>query len=295
MIIRNNYKSGFSLLELSVTLLAISLLMTAVVKGSDLISQSRLIAARDLTTKSPVLKIDGLALWLETTMPESFDIAETVDGGSISTWYNLSGKNPNNEFNATQNTSSYQPAYDINAVNGLPALNFNGSNFVKVSDGFDDDTETLTIFLVWKPTAAPSGSVRILEKWAGSGAFTYALRSSSAAANTYLAAYNGSSLSSVASTTLSEAGVTYVVSARRIKNDKLQLWINGTQEGGDVSDNASSNTTNDAILYIGSYYNATAGANGYIAEVIIYKRALSTQERQDVEHYLGQKWDVSIS
>ena len=35
--------------------------------------------------------------------------------------------------------------------------------------------------------------------------------------------------------------------------------------------------------------------NGDIAEIIVFNRALKTEERQAVEKYLGQKWGIKVA
>jgi len=50
-------------------------------------------------------------------------------------------------------------------------------------------------------------------------------------------------------------------------------------------------------LRVGCYYfNSNTGFhNGYIAEVIIYNRALNTEERKSIEAYLSKKYAIKVA
>ena len=51
-------------------------------------------------------------------------------------------------------------------------------------------------------------------------------------------------------------------------------------------------------LYLGVRFDNRSSLNAYykglIGEVIIFSRALSTQERQEIEKYLGKKWGIKV-
>ncbi|MFT6346642.1 MAG: prepilin-type N-terminal cleavage/methylation domain-containing protein, partial [Myxococcota bacterium] len=113
MILKNNIKIklGFSLLELSVVLLVISVLMTAVIKGSDLIDVAKINSAKQKTINSPVLDIDNLIVWYEPIMSESFDNLEADDGKTVSVWNDISGNNPKSPNNALQTNAANRPTY----------------------------------------------------------------------------------------------------------------------------------------------------------------------------------------
>jgi hypothetical protein len=53
---------------------------------------------------------------------------------------------------------------------------------------------------------------------------------------------------------------------------------------------STAGTTN---LQIG-YYSGGSMMNGYIAEVLIYRNALSIAERTTIRRYLGAKWGIAV-
>jgi len=285
-------KSGFSIFELSIVILIISFLVIGTMKGGELVRKSKVIAAASMTKSSVVGKMDGLVLWLETTMPDSFNNYEAADGVQVSTWYDISNSKTT-AVNAVQSTTARQPTYTSNIINGLPALNFvsSSSSNMSVANGFDNNADTVTIFLVWQPTLDPSTEMDLLEKWTGSGSYPYTLRSTS----TYsFQSYDGSLTPAVTSSTSREYGVANLVAVRKIKQGSMQMWVNGTSEGGAVTDTTDI-SANSSALFIGSRNNSSNFMDGYIGEIIIFERALNDQEIGDVETYLGAKWGITIS
>jgi prepilin-type N-terminal cleavage/methylation domain-containing protein len=276
-------KSGFSIFELSIVILIFGLLVVGATKGGEMVRKSKVIAAASTTKSSIVGKIDGLVLWLETTMPDSFNNYEAADGIQVSTWYDISNSKTT-AVNAVQATTSRQPTYTSNGINGLPALKF-------VAYGFDNNADTFTLFLVWQPTLDPSLEMNLLEKWTGSSGYPYKLISKS---KYTLAAYDGSLNPGVISSTSRQYGITHLVTGRKIKKDSIQMWVNGVSEGGTVTD-TTNNSSNTSPLFIGSRNNDANFMDGYIGEIIIFDRALSDQEIEDVETYLGTKWSITIS
>ncbi len=285
-------KSGFSIFELSIILLIAGILVVGTMKGGEFVRKSKVVAAASLTKSSVVGKMDGLVLWLETTMPDSFNNYEAAEGIQVGTWYDISNSKTT-AVNAVQSTTSRQPTYTSNGINGLPALKFvraNSSN-MSVAYGFDNNANTLTLFLVWQPTLNPSLEMDLLEKWTGSSGYPYTLRSYS----TYrFESYDGSSNPVVISTTSRKYGITHLVTGRKIKKGSIQMWVNGVSEGGTVTD-TTNNSSNTSPLFIGSRNNGANFMDGYIGEIIIFDRALTDQEIEDVETYLGTKWDITIS
>ena len=63
----NKNNKAFSLIELSIVILVISLLVVGVTKGSRLMSEAKLKSAQALTSSSPVNAMTGVVLWLDAT------------------------------------------------------------------------------------------------------------------------------------------------------------------------------------------------------------------------------------
>jgi hypothetical protein len=85
-----------------------------------------------------------------------------------------------------------------------------------------------------------------------------------------------------------------------IANNSQKMFINASE----VSSSNSVSTINALDIKIGignagsdsePYSPAFGGFQGDIAEIIVYDRALTTPERQQVEAYLANKYDISLA
>ena len=123
-----NNLSGFSLIELSIVILIIGILIAGVTQGSRLVRESRLSSAKTLTQSSDVASIADLTLWLDATDEETIEtnneFGNAEDGETVTQW---NDKNPqlSNGVNLT-GTAEYREV----GINGLPALDFNGTDHV---------------------------------------------------------------------------------------------------------------------------------------------------------------------
>lgn len=279
-------RCGFSLLEMSIVLSAIAILTVSVMQGRELIRKSKITAAINLTRTSPVQKIDNLIAWWETTMPQSFDSASATDGVTVSTWYDISNVSisPNNA------TAGSAPSYAANAINGLPVLKFNGAQYLNFSGTSLVNTD-YTIFVVEKKTLSTGEDLFI----GGTGNSTNSRLHLGYLNNTTIAFRQYSNDYNVTPITSSYNSGNAVVHTFRFSSASgKNYYYNGTSQ---TLTAVSSPVPTQGLL---SYAGAKIGANdqyydGYIAEIIMYSRALSTQERVDVERYLGQKWGVTVS
>ena len=283
-------KKGFSLIEMSVVILIIGMLIAGISQGVDLYSDFKLKTAQNLTINSPVSRIEGLALWLETTLEKSFQ-TKMVNNSEVPQWNNISpfDLNPKNAFNYSTNP---QPTFLENNINGLPAIQFKNisQNCMSVESGFDNNTENVTIFVA---LAMKSANVygRIIEKWSGGAPYPYVLRP-----GFNFATYYGTGSQIGPSLASGKIGFPYVVSARRVKLENLSIWVNGVK-GVDITANSATDTTNASPLYIGCRGPGSADyayGDFNVGEIIIYSRALSDIEISRVNQYLSQKWNIKF-
>ncbi len=281
-------KLAFSLIELSVVILVIGILVVGITQGSRITQEAKLKSARALTANSPINLIADLAIWLDATSIKSFDdVANNVD---IQNWYNIDPLDTSGK-KATQANAANRPTYIDKAINGLPSIKFVRANSkcMSVASGFDNDSENVTLFLVWKPTSVNGNENDILEKWSGPATYPYVLRSQN---NYAFRAYDLTRNPNASSNTNRILGVTHLISARRIKNGLMQLRLNGVQEVASVTDSTVGKTSNTQNLFIGCRGDNTNFTDGYIGEIIIFSRALKDPEITLVEQYLSQKWGI---
>ena len=136
---KRNFKA-FSLIELSIVILIIGILVAGVTQSSRLLKQMRLATIKNLTLNSPVSSIKDLAVWLESTMDQSFLDSEENTGNTISVWNDLNPQ-ASTKYNAISPSTSESPTYLSDGINGLPAISADGSNDSMLINGLIDSFE----------------------------------------------------------------------------------------------------------------------------------------------------------
>ena len=233
--------------------------------------------------------INSLQLWLDATE------ISAADSTSVATWNDLSGNN----FNATQTTSANQPTYRTNQVNGLPTIQFDGSNdFLSLSGGALSILRNVagaTTFVVYKASTALTIQVPIYFTKAIAGQTRFQVRKGATNTFNILAGrLDAEAVEFVTSTGTVNVG-NYVLQSARIdyQNTLLQQFFKNTLDGQKTdfltSGNTSDTDSNDATL---GNANSASYLNGNIAEIIVYNRTLSTAELTQVNTYLMAKWRI---
>ncbi len=285
---------AFTLIEISVVIVIIGLLIAGVAQASKMVKKSQISAARSITKQSPADDIEGLAVWYESVLEESFAEEESIDGSTVSNWNDLNpqsySKNP-----ATQTVANSRPNYVYEGINNLPALRFGGVKFLQMNNNFC--ARNTTIFAVLRIGASTANSP--LDGWqvlfadssnlandsipivvAGSSALTF----NGGSTDSWLYAANGALVTNdrphlVTVTRSMDSG------ARSISVDGIN---NATDNNGAVGRELIANSN----MLIGRSAN-NSQYNGLIGEIIIYSRVLNGSERASVENYLIKKWGIN--
>lgn len=293
-------KSGFSLIEISLVILAVGIIIAAITMGSRMVQDSRLSSARQLTLTSPVKDIEGLILWLEPTSPFSFatgtttftDVELPANGTLIGRWNDMKPNSPI-KTSLTASATVNDPTYTANCINNLPCLRFDGGDYLwnlnillnsaqatifVVAKRFAAVAEVSTISLVhttvWNDYDNPSSFVAFYEGPSATMLQTYRNGALSTAT------HPGTNVPYIASSTFN--GATNVV------------HLNGTAQSA-VASTGSFYATKFimACRYVNN--GLTACYNGYIAEAILFNRVLKIDERKSIEKYLSKKWGITVS
>jgi len=293
----NNSSKAFSLIELSIVILIIGILVAGVTSSSRLIKRMKIIVAQNSTQSSPVPSIKDLAVWYETSLDKSFNDTEESDQTPITTWYD---NNIQSSFKIDfkQATVANQPKYSEGIINSLPAVKFDGVDDFMMASSAGISSRGLTVFMVGQRSAFSGGyqagltglatSIGHWDDCLGGGSFIlFADYNSSIATCSNVTTYYGT----VAHPGNSIPFVYDIVMTQTTSN----MFVNGV--------NASNTTASFSFLFdvlrAGCRYNNSSGNtafyNGYIAEIIIYSRALNTEERKAVESYLSKKYAIKIT
>mgnify|MGYP005840254249 CR=1 FL=1 len=212
----------------------------------------------------------NLELWLDANK------LGLSDGNPVSTWSDLSG----NSNNATQGTASNQPIFNTNAINGLPALTFDGGNDFLEADNKINVTKA-TLFFVMNKTGA------------GGGFETFFMSDNHLilASSGEWGAWYGSTKS---------AGVAFNTTFRTLThlqdgtspNNVTGFFTTDGANRNDITGNASFHGANTSTV-IGRNGTATDQFfEGNISEIVYYGRALNLAERIVVNSYLGNKYGL---
>ena len=229
-------------------------------------------------------ELANCVIWLQAG---NADIQTNPASGRVSTWLDRSGNN-NHAF---QTDTNRQPLFVASGLNGLPALHFDQRIF---QDGYAAGlltdkalTSAFSVFVVtrvvddgergiaWR-RIVPSRDMNWLLGTYTPGTF-------------YAHAHTGElSGPSARLRAPYQIGRTYTLSAVNTTSEQ-RFYVNGYDLTGDAS-----RTTPPGRLTIGGAGSTSADpSDALIAEVIVYERALSGAEREQVETYLKTRYAVT--
>jgi hypothetical protein len=228
----------------------------------------------------------GLQLWLKADTLSSLN-----QDDKVASWTDSS-----NGRNAVQSTVSNQPTLKTSAINGKSSVNFIASAGHSLETPYNAfiNTEETTVFVVGKPDF---GNNPIISTEGSNKGFRVSMDASNKRAEVKW--YNASavlttqatsinSLDSVGST-ISPSLIAFTIDDTNAdaEADELKIYVNGknptvnSSMGGFIPQDS-------AALVVGN------GFDGLISEIMVYNRVLTTAERQQVEGYLGRKYNIPL-
>ncbi len=281
-----NYKTAFSMVEISIVILIIGLLIAGISKASDMIVDSKVKSARSQTKASPVNRLPNLALWIETTSSESWPDRER--GGPTTTKsYALKDINPQLTANDLFIFPAVSTVYKEDGYNSLPSISLsadaksnNSKSYTRIFDM--EKGGGYTIFAVVKPVASKKIIGFDLSSVAASDGkgLTLEYDSTTKAKITFpSAATTETSLVASATGTIPNNVIEVITATSNISN--AAIFSNGTR--------SSTNTAQLVSDYVG-FFTIYSGIE--IFEIIVVGEWLSDPLRQRVEQYLFKKWNI---
>ncbi len=223
-----------------------------------------------------------------------------LDGNNVTSWVNKFAGGGN----LGQTNASLRPTYGQRTLNGVPGVEFQGGQRLGRGDAFgftgnaaftvfivrenDANTQTIqTLFYMGKSTNSTNGQAFYLSDGSAGLAARY---------------NNGNKITSASTT-----GTGQIVSVLREEDDgylDVGIRINGGNEeaqtsGADANDTGL-NLTDDSFI-LGSNRNSageistTTTLDGVVYELIIYDRALLSNEFDLISEYLAEKYNLNNS
>ena len=226
----------------------------------------------------------GLSLWLKA------DAGVTTSGSNVTAWADQSG----NGKNATG--ANTLPTLQSNAINGYPAIRFNNididtSKFV-ISSSFN--LKNSSAFVVVKQLNLDNEYARYLSFPAFEALDYNADDGLAVLFNNGVPQLQITSNAIDATIADADANNVFAIASYKIDNSgNISAFYNGGSEGTNQNSNmASQNGISE--IYIGQSPSnfVTEGLYGDIAEIVMYSRAVTTPERQQVEAYLNTKYAI---
>ena len=219
--------------------------------------------------------LSGLAYWQDPSDTSTI----TQSAGAVSAIADKSG----NTSGATQGTGASQPITGTRTINGRNVLDFDGTNdyLILPSALYSIPAANSTVFVVNARDTNGADLRIIYGRDAGGGRYG-------------IAANVGTLITVASGTAQPQRAITYdnnghIMGMRRKANSLLPLFdglLEPLDGGLDVTLTG---------LDIGQYPTGISRFNGTIGEVIIYNRALSIDEINQVGAYLSTKWGMTYT
>jgi hypothetical protein len=218
---------------------------------------------------------EGLVYWFSA----DHGITQSSDG--ISRWADRSG----HASDAVQLASSARPALGTLGDSQLAAIEFGDVKYLSLPPFTADTAQGVSFFAVARPTEGGESCMPLLEvsngaeiddisfDWLEGSAFNYEV-------------VDENVIGQMDAFPLDE---TRLVGVTHSSNGIVSLFTNGFASGADNFAIPETIVRNQA--FIGrSLYAGCDHLHGAIAEIILYARALTNDERVSIEQYLSAKW-----
>jgi len=292
---KNRPNTAFTLVEIAIVVLIVGILISGISLGVDLYKDFRITTAQSLTQNSRVNRIDGLILWLEASQKSSFEPSNINDGQRITKWKNINQNMlaQDRVLNDATPTTSTAPIYREGAVSSLPSLEFvpEEEQCLWVRTGYDGASiinSSIYLLIRTKENWVDTNQPRLLGRLLSVSSYSmWDIR-----ANVLVIA-NGNNVYNYVGTY--KIKPTSTVLHELIIDRKNAIHYNII---GDANSNGVSSSITDT--YSGSHASqglsircgGETKASAYFSEIIIFDRALNTNERNDVKNYLIKKWNI---
>lgn len=230
-------------------------------------------------------QISGLALWLDGADPFNTGI-QPSSGTLISTWSDKSG----NGRNATVASNRVEGTYNT----ALQSVYFQSSN-VGYATSYSANPTVETMFIVAKIDApANQNNNTVIGGQQGARSFGFGFSvSGGIGSSSYL---NNEVAWQTTSVTGPTAGTTALITGTVNNRSNVTVSLNGATSGASYTVGTITAWTAGTTTYLAvDTTNRAYYYKGYVMEILFYNSVLPTNQRQQVESYLAQKWGLAGS
>lgn len=291
-------KKAFSLVEISIVILIVGILIAGVSKAIDLVMDSKLNSARSITKGSQILRIPNVALWLETSLAESWADNKRGEGqysNSVSKpvfWNDLNQQISNDlGFKFFGNFYYNEPSFGtLPRLKPLAAIDANKS--INYSNIFDENG--FTIFAVVKPASGKSilkfcPQTSNVTTCTGNTQLSLEYDINKKAKITFTGAIEPASLVAESVSLIRNGSGNEIEIIAALGNDvNVNLFSNG------IAYKNSSATPYKRQDYLGFFNIGSDAAGVEYYEIIVYGSFLSDNLRYKVQDYLAEKYGIKL-
>ena len=239
-------------------------------------SLSATVESLNYTTTASRFMPTNMQLWLRA------DQGVTTSGSSVAAWADQS---PNAGTATPVPTSS--PGYVANAVNGLPALSFNGtSQYLNGPSVFPASASYSIVIVVDLASTPPYNNILSSQTNIGGHAFLFYQRTHPTLYQNV--GFTGTPATSTNTVTTHTYNIVSAVVTFSAGTYTGTTYVNGATGYTGTSTHAVTDTTTQ----IGAY-TSTSLLNGNIAEAFLFSSALSANDLATVQNYLRAKYAIS--
>ena len=226
----------------------------------------------------------GVALWLDAADQSTL----TTAAGAVSEWRDRSGGNRH----VTQAAAGNRPVIGAAALNGRPAVTFDGADdFMVVPLGAASVNNQGSVFTAFRTAPGTESNYHALLSWSFGSPSGVGVGPLSTAGSFGLYGTFGSGAGNLFNVGPISTNTPYVASLGWSNGG---LSVNGGLNGANVAGTRTvAYNQTGATAHLGRDNTAYSGAA--IGEMIVVTTNLSTADRQRVEGYLAHKWGLAAS
>ena len=243
--------------------------------------------------------LTGVTLWLDANDATTI----TTDASGVNAWSDKSGLGND----VSQSTDAKKPHVSTGVFsNGKNALSFDGGDWIgNTGSSVIAPTSTAnTMFIVAKRTTV--AGYRVLFDVTQTGGNNAILNRvgylSDSSTLVHRVRDNATPTTHTCDIGTTESLSSFSILATQRSSNTVELWDNGTSAGTNTNNSLSAMPSGDYYTTIGTLRNLDSPdgntswcITGLVAEVIVYNRALSTSECNQVGYYLAEKYGVSTT
>ena len=224
----------------------------------------------------------GPFTWLRSDMGVGIS-----SGSSVNSWLDVTGNG-----RTAGSSGAAQPTLVNNAINGLPAVSFNGGNSYMQFPSTDANFSTgVSIFVVANCNSVNQAGDRFIEFSTGSGTNAIALYANSSTSDAYFTSVGASGSGVAGNMTTNEY---QLLEAMQDGAGWVGMYRNGVFGPAAAQLPLPPHPINRNVNYVGQYSGGGFFLQGQTAEIIVFNKALSPGQRAAIEGYLLNKYQFSL-